>query len=298
MSTDRTMLTSHYITTHWPLDNVSLGETFQTYSTRRVIRLHTAQGEFVAKVDEQPPAYEVACHRCTLFDFLAARAFPYSPLLVKTRDGQPLLYNNGQSVTILEYIDGGQPDNHPTTWQKLGQIAASLNAINTCPVTYAIPTAGVITELTAQAQHHRYQKQFIEFIAMLTPLLALPAQGLIHGELNRANVRQRRDGTLVVLDWDEAGHGAPVLEAGYPLLTVFLTEALHFQRTQAQAFYHGYYGAQPPDAATQDLLFRAALLHALRYAQWGNQQRRWARIYYAITHRIHLLSTLFGKAAS
>lgn len=288
------MITPQLLTDHWSLDKVCLGETFQTYPTRRVIRLHTAQGEFVAKIDDQPPAYETACTRCAIFDFLAAHAFPHRPLLLKTREDQPLLYHNGQSVMLLEYIDCGPPDNQPATWQKLGQIAASLNALPLCPVPYAIPTAGVIAELTVQAQSHRYQKQFTEFVAMLTPLVDQPARGVIHGELNRANVRQRRDGTLVILDWDEAGHGAPVLEVGYPLLTVFLTETLHFQRAQAQAFYRGYFGEHTPDAAAQDLLFRAALLHALRYAQWGNQQRRWARIYYAITHRKHLLATLFA----
>lgn len=290
------MLTPNLFTQHWPLDQVSLGETFQTYPTRRVIRLHTAQGDFVAKIDDQPPPYAMAWARCTIFDFLAEQAFPHSPTLVKTRDGQPLRYQDGQSVIVMEYIDGGQPDNHPATWQRLGQLAASLNAMPGCPVTYGVPTAGVIAELTAQAQSHRYRKQFLELIGLLPPLLDQPAQGLVHGELNRANVRQRRDGTLVVLDWDEAGHGAPVLEAGYPLLTVFLTEALHFQRAQAQAFYRGYFGEHTPDAAEQDLLFRAALLHALRYAQWGNQQRRWARIYYAITYRAHLLATLFAPA--
>ena len=290
------MLTPDLITKHWPLDAIAFGETFQTYPTRRVVRLHTAQGDFVAKIDDQPPPYATACARCTIFDFLAEQAFAHSPALVKTRDGQPLLYQDGQSIMVMDYIDGGQPDNHSATWLRLGRLAASLNAMPGCPVTYGVPTAGVIAELTAQAQSHRYRNQFLEFIGMLTPLLALPAQGLVHGELNRANVRQRRDGTLVVLDWDEAGHGAPLLEAGYPLLTVFLTEALHFQRAQAQAFYRGYFGAHIPDAAEQDLLFRAALLHALRYAQWGNQQRRWARIYYAITHRTHLLATLFEPA--
>lgn len=288
------MLTPHLITQHWPLDHITLGEIMQSYPTRRVVRLHTAQGEFVAKIDDEPPTAATAHERCAIFEFLAAQAFPHVPALLKTVDGQPLLYDDGRSITILEYIDGGQPDNHPAMWQQLGQVAASLNRITACPVTYAIPTAGAIAELTVQAQSHRYQKQFLDFIARLTPLLDLPAQGVVHGELNRANVRQRRDGTLVILDWDEAGHGAPVLEAAYPLLTVFLTEALHFQRAQAQAFYRGYYGDQQPDPAQQDLLFRAALLHALRYAQWGNQQRRWARIYYAITHKNQLLAASFA----
>lgn len=290
------MLTPHLITEHWPLDKVSLGETFQTYPTRRVVRLHTAQGDFVAKIDDQPPPYATACERCTIFDFLAEQAFPHIPALVKTRDGQPLLYQDGQSVMVMEYIDGGQPDNHPATWQRLGRLAASLNAIPGCPVTYGIPTAGVIAELTAAAQTHSHPKQFLDFIAMLSPLLTAPTLGLVHGEINWANVRQRRDGTLVILDWDEAGHGATVLDAGYPLITVFLTEKLHFQRHQAQAFYQGYFGGRRPDAAEQDLLFRAALLHALRYMHFANQVQRWARVGYAATHRTHLLAAIFNKA--
>ncbi|MEZ4728899.1 MAG: phosphotransferase [Caldilineaceae bacterium] len=289
------MLTSHLITNHWPLDNVSFGETFQSYPTRRVMRVHAAQGAFVAKIDSQPPAYEAACQPYAIFDFLVEQAFPHIPALLKTRDGQPLLYRDGQSIALMEYIDGGQPDNSPATWEALGKAVAGLNAITDCPVPYAIPTDRAIAELTAGAQTHSHPKQFLDFIAMLSPLLTTPTHGLVHGEINRANVRQRHDGALVIIDWDEAGHGPTVLEAGYPLLTVFLTEKLHFQRLQAQAFYRGYFGAHSPGAAEQDLLFRAALLHALRYMAFANQQQRWARIYYAVTHRTHLLNAIFDR---
>jgi len=289
------MLTPHTITKQWPLDNVSFGETFQSYPTRRVVRVHAAQGEFVAKIDTQPPPDATACERYAIFDFLAAQAFPHVPALVKTRASQPLLYQDGQSVAIMEYIDGGRPHNSPATWQTLGAIAAKLNTITSCPIAYAVPTPGVMAELTEQAQSHPYQKQFLDLIAMLSPLLAAPTLGLVHGEINLANVRQRRDGTLVLLDWDEAGHGLTILDAGYPLLVVFLTEGLHFRRLQAQAFYRGYFGAHSPGAAEQDLLFRAALLHALRYMPFANQQQRWARIYYAVTHRTHLLHAIFDQ---
>jgi hypothetical protein len=107
------MLTPDLITKQWPLDDVTLGETFQSYPTRRVVRIEAAQGSFVAKIDTQPPTYEAACQPYTIFDFLAARAFPHSPALLKTRAGQPLLYGDGQSIAMMEYIDGGQPDNSP-----------------------------------------------------------------------------------------------------------------------------------------------------------------------------------------
>lgn len=198
----------------------------------------------------------------------------------------------------MEYIDGGQPDNSPATWQALGKIAAALNAITDCPVPYGIPTAGALDELIAAAQNHSYPKQCLDFIAMLPPLLASPTVGLVHGEINRANVRQRRDGTLVILDWDAAGHGRTVLETGYPLITVFLTEKLHFQRLQAQAFYRGYFGGRRPDVAEQDLLFRAALFHALRYMGFANQAQRWRRICYAVPYRDPLLAAIFHERSS
>ncbi len=287
------MLTSHLITQHWPLDNISFGASFQTYPTRRVVQIHSRQGDFVAKIDQQPPTYAAACQPYAVVDFLAAQGFPYMPALLKTRAGQPLFYGAGQSVALMEYIDGGPPANRPATWQALGQIAAQLNSFTGCPITYAIPTSAVIVELTAQAQNHPQPQQFCDFIDQLSPLLDAPTAGVVHGEINLANVVQRRDGTLVVLDWDAAGTGSTVLEAGYPLLVVFLTEALHFQQEQAVAFYRGYYGAQLPSAAEQDLLFRAALLHALRYMHFANQPQRWARICYAVAHRDHLLAAIF-----
>jgi Ser/Thr protein kinase RdoA (MazF antagonist) len=290
------MPTSHLIAEQWPLDNITLGETFQSYPTRSVVRIHAAQGEFVAKVDRHPPAYEAACQPYALFDFLAERAFPHIPALLKTRDGQPLLYCDDQSIAIMEYIDGGQPDNSPAMWEALGKVVANLNAVTDCPVPYAIPTAGAIAELTEDAQAHSHPKQFRDFIAMLSPLLVAPTLGLVHGEINRANVRQRRDGSLVIIDWDEAGHGPTVLDVGYPLITVFLTEKLHFYRRQAQAFYRGYFGGRRPDAAEQDLLFRAALLHALRYMRFANQAQRWRRICYAVTHRPQIFSAVFNKS--
>jgi Ser/Thr protein kinase RdoA (MazF antagonist) len=258
------------------------------------VRIEAAQGSFVAKIDSAPPLYDAACQPYTTLEFLAARAFPHSPALLKTRAGQPLLYGDGQSIAMMEYIDGGQPDNSPATWAALGKAVASLNAVTDCPVPYGIPTAGAIAELTAAAQTHSHPKQCLDFIAMLSPLLAVPTHGLVHGEINRANVCQRRDGSLVIIDWDEAGHGPTVLEAGYHLITLFLTEKLHFQRLQAQAFYRGYFGERRPDAAEQDLLFRAALLHALRYMQFANQAQRWRRVCYAVTHRDHLLAASFS----
>ncbi len=286
------MLNPHFIAEHWPLTDISFGETFQTYPTRRVVRVHTAQGEFAAKIDDQPHAFDVASQAYALFDFLASRAFPHIPALLKTKDGHRLVHTHNQSIALLEYIGGEKPDASRSTWKEFGAIARTLNALTGYPNSYAIDTRGAIAELMDQANVHPHKAQFHSFISLLTPLPYALKHGLVHGEINLANAARRKDGTLVLLDWDEAGTGPTVLEAGYPLIVVFLTEGLHYCEELATAFYHRYYAGSAPPDDEKELLFRAALLHALRSMQWANHQQRWERVCYAVAQQKQLLAVL------
>jgi Ser/Thr protein kinase RdoA (MazF antagonist) len=146
--------------------------------------------------------------------------------------------------------------------------------------------------LREQANVHPQMAQFHQFIDSVAPVVHALPHGLIHGEINLANAARRSDGTLVLLDWDEAGDGSVILEAAYPLLVVFLTEALEFHHDLARAFYHQYYAGRTCTSEEQDLLFRAALFHALRYMLFANQQQRWERICFAVAHQDLVSSVL------
>ena len=286
------MLKPHFFAEHWPLTDISFGKTLQAYPTRRVVQILAAQGAFVAKIDDQPLTHEGASQAYAVFDFLMSRGFAHIPVLLKTKDGRPFVQTDHQHVWLMEYVGGEPPEASPATWKQLGAIARALNAFTDYPIRYAIDTQGAIAELTEEANTHPYGAQFHDFVSSLTPLLQAPEYGLVHGEINLANAARRSDGTLVLLDWDEAGHGPTVLEAGYPLIVVFLTEDLLFRRELATAFYHQYYAGSTPSDDERELLFRAALLHALRYMQFANQQKRWERVCYAVAHRELLLSVL------
>jgi Ser/Thr protein kinase RdoA (MazF antagonist) len=277
------MLTPRFIAEHWSLTDISFGETVQSYPTRRVVQIQTEQGTFVAKVDDQPLACDVASQAYGVFDFLASRSFPHIPVLLKTKDGHTLLHTPQQSVALMEYLDGAKPDASCSTWDELGAIAHTLNAFTDYPRSYAIETEGAIAALLEQANTHPHRAQFQGFVSALTPLVHAPPDGLLHGEINLSNVARRRDGTLVLLDWDDAGTGPTVLDVGYPLIVVFLSEELHFHHDLATAFYHRYYAGHAPSDDEKDLLFRAALLHALRYMPFANQQQRWERVCYTAT---------------
>ncbi len=115
---------------------------------------------------------------------------------------------------------------------------------------------------------------------------------LIHGELNPANSILAPDGRLTVVDWDAAGTGPWALEPGYPLITTFLSEDLVFDARSAAAFYGAWAGPQGIDAERRELIFTAALLHALRSLSFAEPGRRWRRIQHALAHKAELLSAM------
>jgi aminoglycoside phosphotransferase (APT) family kinase protein len=192
----------------------------------------------------------------------------------------------------MEFI-GGAPENTVETWHSLGQAARRLNAIADFPVPYGIATQEAIRELREDAASHTYKEQYLHFIDLLLPVLEFPLQGLIHGEINLSNALRRENGEVVIIDWDEAGTGRIVLDAGYPLITTFLSEDLDFSPELGAAYYKGYYGQNWPVAGEIEMVFCAALLHALRYMRFWNQQKRWERICYAVAHKDELLSAVF-----
>jgi Ser/Thr protein kinase RdoA (MazF antagonist) len=106
--------------------------------------------------------------------------------------------------------------------------------------------------------------------------------------MSPGNTVERPDGTLVLLDLDTVGKGPRVLDVGFPLIQQFVTEDWVFRRELATAFY-GAYGARI--RLSRDELrhvFPAALFRALMYLQFGDRERRWRRIRWALEHRLEL----------
>jgi Ser/Thr protein kinase RdoA (MazF antagonist) len=212
---------------------------------------------------------------------------------MKTQDGKCFVQSAEQIVAVMEYIDGDPLTPAPETWHSLGKVARALNEFADYPLEYGVPTNLAIDELTEHARSHFKREKFEAFIDELKPILSYPRRGLIHGEINLANAARRQDGTVTLLDWDEAGTGYTILEAGYPLITVFLTEDLHFHCDLASAFFRGYYGGNGPTQDEKQFLFQAALLHALRYMGHGDRAKRWERICYAAAHKDEIFSAIF-----
>lgn len=283
---------------HWPLDHVVPGGSLQRSPTRNVVSIRSEQGQFVVKVYEDEwalglvhPSPAEIDQRLGVFDYLAANGFGHAPSLLKTRIGGRFVRTGGTTVYVLEQIEGSRPPATGRTWAELGRIAASLNNLPDFPLPYAIAVGGAIAELTRKAERYPFRRVFLRLISTLGVLADEPTCP-IHGEINRANAIRSPDGKIFLLDWDQAGTGPWALEPGYPLITTFLSEDLVFDAAAATAFYRSWAGGKPVSAERKDLIFTAAILHALRYLEFGDHSRRWTRIRYALAHRDQLLAVL------
>ncbi len=107
-----------------------------------------------------------------------------------------------------------------------------------------------------------FEVQFLKLLGRAAGVTRLAGDALVHGEISYANARRRADGTIVLVDWDEAGRAAPAIECGYPLINAFLSETdLAFDDRAASAFYEGY--ARSGGVLESRSLFDAALFHAV-----------------------------------
>jgi Ser/Thr protein kinase RdoA (MazF antagonist) len=292
------MLDITLVAKHWLLDDIQLAHTFQCYDTREVLGLRARQGKFVAKVMANGAALGLVApttqqieQRLHIFDYLRRKDFQHAPRLLRTRSGASFLRLDDITIYIMRQIEGSSPEPSAETYARLGRIAAQLNAHTDFPYAYPISVEGTIAELTRAADDYPFKDAMLEQIAKLNVLADHPVS-LIHGEINPANAIQAPDGHIYLLDWDAAGTGPTILEAGYPLITTFLTEDCIFHRDWAAAFYGAYSAGAGMSSEQKELLFIAALLHALRYMGFHNPMQRWRRICFALDHKDLLLEAI------
>lgn len=281
----------------WPLTGVSIGDVLPSYPTRLVFKVHADQGTFVAKVKPAPLSDLTDSGQCHVLNYLEDRHFAHAPVLLRSRTGKPSAYIDGSAVCMLEFIPKAVDDGESTagTWWHLGCAAARLNAHNDYSRAFALPLQSALDDLVRRVAGRPFEARFLDLLARVAHLQELPADALVHGEIDEANTRRREDGTVVLVDWDQAGMATPAIEYGYPLISVFLSEDdLTFDGRSASAFYHGYLDAGGIIDRRQ--VFNAALFHALRYMWWGDTEQRWNRIVHAVSREEDICSVVPGES--
>ncbi|MDQ1439372.1 MAG: Phosphotransferase enzyme family [Acidimicrobiaceae bacterium] len=281
----------------WGLTGVVVGTARSTFPGRAVYPVQSDQGVFAAKVSRrtsQPnPGSEDSIR---LLEYLQARGLLHVPTPLRTLDGHASAASGGSDITVLEFVPRplyAEATPPASAWSDLGAAAAALNDITGYPRRFAVPVDEALVHLRARSEQAAFERPFRDALARASQVTESSRAALIHGEINEANALRRHDGTVVLVDWDQAGTGPVALELGYPLIIAFVdidTHRLHEQR--AKAFYDAYRssGGIVDPLAT----FAAAVFHALRYMWFADVDRRWDRISWALRNESQLLDVVAG----
>ena len=283
---------SLFIEAHWPLSNVVIGSVLQESGERITGQLQSTEGNFIYKIADESKKSTSLDKDLFIFEFLSERGFPHIPKLLKTRNARLYHIEEGRCIYLLEYIAGKNLESTPETYQKLGEITAKLHNIAGYPYETEFDTKVIIKEhLPERVDKLSFKEEYLKLVNSLPDFSGLP-KALIHTDIGRLNAIEKRDGNLVLVDWDDVGAGPAVLDISFPLIQQFISEDCSFFPENAQAFYRSYFSRRKMSKEEKTYIFDAGLFFALDYIAYGDVHKRWQRIQWALKHREEIESVI------
>ena len=269
----------------WPLSGVKAGEILQESGGRLVFEISAREGCFVCKVADQSTPKEDLIRDTFAFDFLKSNGFSHIPTLLRTSEGDAFLRINGAYTYVMEHVEGRNDTRRPQDWGTLAQIAAKLHDVPDYPYESLFTIEDELQKLESRSRALPFHKELME-IARQLPDFAGVSQSVIHSDLSLANAIRKPDGSMVLIDWDDAGLGPTILDLGFPLLCYFVcSEDLNFERGRARAFFGTYFSRRSLPARDRALIFDVGIFYLLIYCTFGDAERKWQRLRYALNNR-------------
>jgi Ser/Thr protein kinase RdoA (MazF antagonist) len=273
----------------WPITHVTCGDTLTTTAGRRTVSvIHAREGSFVCKIADEWKTSEALTKGLLAFELLPEKGFRHIPKLIKTKQGDTFEAIAGNYVYLLEYVGGRNPDPTVVTYAKLGLLTAELHAVEHYPYRTGFDPAKIIAKgLISIAKGLPFQAEYLEVVRSLPSFDGLP-QAVIHTDIGPVNAIEKANGEMILIDWDDVGIGIRILDIAFPLVQQFVSEDREFAQENAHAFYGAYLSKIHLTDKEIPFIFPAALFIALMYIIYGDTEKRWKRIQWALAKRTML----------
>ena len=280
-------LSRQIIETEWPVTGVQFVKTTPGKDKRITVYVKSNKGECIFKIAHRKKTEKILKKDTTVLRFLQKKKFKASPGILETRNGHLYKRINDRLVYAMEYIHGITPKSSPKVWHELGKVVASLHLIKPPQsLRSAFTVASQRAKMLKLAGRFKVESRYIDIVKKLPNLAMLP-QSMIHTDVAVNNVIQKPDGSLVLVDWDDAGKGPSVLDIGF-VLTSFLTSKLKFESAKAIAFFTGYRSVRKMPEVEKRFAVDAGLLFGLSYSiheRRGFDPGYWRWTQYVAAHR-------------
>ncbi|MEK7136205.1 MAG: phosphotransferase [Patescibacteria group bacterium] len=275
----------------FPVD-IKVDEILQQSGGRVVYKVTSGDNQYILKIADESKTQEMVEKDTQIFSFLKQNNFKNSSVLLETKNKERYINTEGKFVYVLEYIDGKNPESSVATWATLGEIASRLHHIEGYPYKTSFTFASEKPKFVKTAKPLPFGTDYLALANQLPDLDELP-QSLIHTDIGPHNSVEKSDRQIILVDWDDAGVGTKILDLGFPLVCQFVTHELIFKEKEALAFYTSYQLRGEITDEEKDILFDAGIFFALMYLPYGDIDKNWARIRFALDNKERISSVVF-----
>lgn len=277
-------LDTEAVQTLWPIGNVRHSKVIKQGG--RIIYDVTAESdEYICKVASTGRDESGVRTDLETLAYIDSQDFRAAPRIIRTKNDQLYARLRDRFVYMLEKVNGTEPAGTSETWAALGEITGLLHTLPLGPQDTHFTQAAIIPDLEARAHQFSFAEEYRALLGRLVPLDDLP-RAIIHTDIGPHNSIQKSDGTIVLVDWDDAGNGQRILDIAFPLLCQFVDlETGAFREDRARAFYTAYaehISLTPPEISS---LFSAGLFYALMYLEYGDTEKTWRAMNEALRNR-------------
>lgn len=277
-------VTKEFIETNWSLTDVKIKEMSSQGMAGTVGIVESKEGKYTYKISGSWKTPENLDKDLGAYDFLNNSGFKYISQLLQTKNTKRFVEVDSKLIYLIKFIEGLHPAFIPETYSELGKITAELHSIKAFPFESNYRPASAIPQLIEKAEKYPFKEEYVAILKNIPDFTHLPIVP-IHTEITPGNVIQMLGGKIVVIDWDEVGLGPAVLDLGVGLINHLVTEDLEVLEENAEAYYSAYRSVRKISDEENKYMYDAALFWACCWVSYGNIEKRWKRIKWALENR-------------
>ncbi len=285
---------SDFIQKNWMLSNINL-QLLQNKGERFVYKLIAEQGTYVLKISNLAKSHEEMIRDLYIFDGGQKQGFLNVPKLLKAKDNSIIISYENRFGFIMDYIDGGSPDDTKEDWEKIAILTAQLHEVKHSEYFSNLTLDAERVWIEEQAQKLSFGDAYKHLFDKLIDFSQFP-QTFIHTDIGLHNCAKNREGEIFFLDWDGAGMGSRVLDIGFPLISQFVKSNCSINEENIKIFYKTYFERTkiPVLREEKESIFDASLFFSLIYVPYGDIYKNWEKVKYAVKNKDYILSLILN----
>lgn len=284
----------------WGLRDVRIAGKIESKGSRSIYIVECCEGKFALK-QFAPSLPEARIRQYThALLHMQGRGLKLSPSICTTMGAELYVRHDDTFLYLMEFVEGEPLRETPEDQYDLGQASALLHTIADYPHESGLNVKERITGMYDRFHDYPFKREYDRIVDDLPDFEAY-RQSFIHTDIGPHNAMRADDGRIVFLDFDDAGSGSPLIDAGYPLICQFVRfqedGSIRFDSANAKAFYAGYLSQMTLSEREKEIVFDGAVFMQLMYMPcYGDEGvlPMWKLLQYALEHKEELLASISG----